>query len=331
MRPHLFDLGPQRLLLVASTGGHLAQLVRIAEAQGASEDSIWVTFDSPQSRSALAGKRVIWVDYVAPRDLRGMLRALRTIGREVRASDIDGVLSTGAAVGIAGFLWGKRHRVPTVYVESVSRTHGPSVTGKITHALRLAKTYTQHSEWATKRWQPIPSVMRRYERAMAPQSAGAPIQAERRSETGDTGALRILVTLGTIRPYRFDRLVERVLSITGPDDHVVWQLGVTTRSGLPGECHDLLDGDVFLQEAHRADVVITHAGVGTILNLLDHGISPVVVPRRKEFGEHIDDHQLQIWNLLREADVAVPRAVEDVTREALLESANSMTLAKADD
>jgi hypothetical protein len=48
---------PQRkLLLVASTGGHLAQLVRLAPGLGASPSSLWVTFDSVQSRSLLAAR-----------------------------------------------------------------------------------------------------------------------------------------------------------------------------------------------------------------------------------------------------------------------------------
>ena len=71
-------------------------------------------------------------------------------------------------------------------------------------------------------------------------------------------------------------------------------------------------------EARAADVVITHSGVGTILQLLGDGISPVVVPRRKQHGEHVDDHQLQIWQLLRDSRVGDPHAVEELSREHLL-------------
>lgn len=317
MPPHLFGPGPRRLMLVASTGGHLAQLLRFAEAQHAAEDSIWVTFDSPQSRSMLAGKNVLWVDYVAPRDWRGVYRAYRDMRRRVRRDEVDGVLSTGAAVAVSAFFWARKHRVPAVYVESVSRTNGPSLTGRITRALRLADTYTQHPRWADSRWTPVPSVMRGFEKTTA------------KPESAPETPRRILVTLGTIRPYRFDRLVDQVLSIIGPADDVVWQLGETSRTDLPGTVHELLEADELLAEALRADVVVTHAGVGTILQLLENGVSPVVVPRRREFGEHIDEHQMQIWQLLVDAGIAVPRLTETVTREALREAATTATRMKA--
>lgn len=43
-----------------------------------------------------------------------------------------------------------------------------------------------------------------------------------------------------------------------------------------------------------ADVVITHAGVGSILMAVKHGHVPVVLPRLKRHREHVDDHQLEL-------------------------------------
>src|SRR4051812_6537265 len=87
-----------KLLLVASTGGHLWQLLRLAPRLGASSDSLWVTFDSAQSRSLLQGRRVLHLPYVSPRDWRGALSALMTLRRTLRTEKFDGVVSTGAAV-----------------------------------------------------------------------------------------------------------------------------------------------------------------------------------------------------------------------------------------
>src|SRR5579875_3682455 len=64
-----------RILYVASTGGHLAELNRLAARFDARPDSVWVTADSQQSRSVLAGRNVHHVPYVASRDLLGTLRA----------------------------------------------------------------------------------------------------------------------------------------------------------------------------------------------------------------------------------------------------------------
>jgi UDP-N-acetylglucosamine--N-acetylmuramyl-(pentapeptide) pyrophosphoryl-undecaprenol N-acetylglucosamine transferase len=44
----------------------------------------------------------------------------------------------------------------------------------------------------------------------------------------------------------------------------------------------------------KANSVICHAGVGTIMTALQVGHTPVVVPRQARYGEHVDDHQLDI-------------------------------------
>lgn len=316
-----FNPATARLLLVASTGGHLTQLVRFARGAGVFEHATWVTFDSPQSRSLLAGQRVVWVDYIAPRDVRGVTSARRLLERTLDPNAFDGVVSTGAAVAVAAFLWARKHSIPRRYIESVSRTDGPSLTGKITKALNLADTYTQHATWASPSWPRTHSVMRGYSREQRPAMPNL-------ADPVTSPPLNVLVTLGTIRPYRFDRLVDRVLEITQPGDSVTWQLGSTGRDGLPGSVHESMSMESLLDTARNADVVITHSGVGTILQLCDEGISPLVIPRLKQHGEHVDDHQLQIWNLLVDAEVAHPLHVEGLTRESLLEAAAHRTLTK---
>lgn len=307
-----FPAGRKRLVLIASTGGHLTQLVRLAEREGAAEDSVWVTFDSPQSRALLADRRVLWVDYVAPRDLKRTAEAYRRISRDLDPADFDGAMSTGAAVGVAGLAWAKRHGLHTVYVESVSRTHGPSLTGKIVRSLGLARTtHTQHSRWASEAWRPTRSVLKDYRT----EDLTNPIRTIR--------PLKMLVTLGTIQPYRFDRLIDRIVDISIPGDEIIWQLGHTRRAGLVGEVHELMPTDELLRHAQDADVVLTHAGVGTILQMLDHGVSPVVVPRRKKWNEHIDDHQMYIWHLLNDSNIGHPVEVSELTREVLIAAASS--------
>lgn len=65
-----------------------------------------------------------------------------------------------------------------------------------------------------------------------------------------------------------------------------------------------------------ARVVVCHAGVGSILTALEHGKPVVAVPRRKKYGEHIDDHQLDIaGEMEKEGRITV---VHDVSK---LESA----------
>ena len=73
--------------------------------------------------------------------------------------------------------------------------------------------------------------------------------------------------------------------------------------------------------AAEADVVITHAGVGTLLGMLEQGIHPLMVVRRAERGEHVDDHQEQIAELVNRLGIGHAVEVEDLDAEALAEAA----------
>lgn len=306
-----------RLLLAASTGGHLAQLTRIAPRLGASDDSLWVTFDSPQSRSLLRDRDVLYVPYVSPRDVAGVIAARRLIDEHLGefGAHYDGVVSTGAAVALSAFTVRRVRGLPRLYIESVSRTDGPSLTGRLVAAGRLASLRTQHRAWETGRWRYDGSVLDEYETV--------------RADGATPDRPRLFVTLGTIRPYRFDALVDAVLATGLAADDTVWQLGVTERRDLPGHVVGQISAVEFEHHARTADVVITHAGVGTIMQLLDWGKSPVVVPRRRSAGEHVDDHQSLITALLRERGLGVEREVQRLDAAALHEAAAQHTVPRA--
>ncbi len=124
-------------------------------------------------------------------------------------------------------------------------------------------------------------------------------------------------TLGTIEGYRFDSLIDRLIDVSGPGAHLVWQLGYSARDGLPGTTHSLMSNAAFEDAALTADVVVTHSGVGTILKLLDLGIRPVVVPRRSARNEHVDDHQEQIAALVEREGLAVVRESDELKQDDL--------------
>ena len=51
---------------------------------------------------------------------------------------------------------------------------------------------------------------------------------------------------------------------------------------------------------------MTHAGVGSILTCLRLGRTPLVVPRQSRFGEHVDDHQVELTRALADAGKVIP-------------------------
>ena len=309
--PALHADKPRKLLLAASTGGHIAQLVRLAPGLGATDDSLWVSFDSPQTRSLLAGRRTLMVPYIEPRDWKSTVGAYRRVSSAVAGENFEAAVSTGAALAMAALPAARRRGIPSLYIESVSRVQGPSMSGRMLYAMRGTEMRAQHS-WARGRWGMHPSVLETF------QVIDRDVPRDR--------PLKIFVTLGTIRGYRFDSLVDAVLATGLANESTTWQLGHTTRDDLPGRAVLQMNADDFSRAAQEADVVITHSGVGTILGLLEMGIYPVAAVRRTARKEHVDDHQEQIAALLTEIGIGTALEVEDLTAATIQDAASRRIL-----
>ena len=64
--------------------------------------------------------------------------------------------------------------------------------------------------------------------------------------------------------------------------------------------------DEFEGQIQNADIVICHGGCGTLIYAARSGKTPVVMPRRKKYGEHVNDHQIQLVNELASQGSVVP-------------------------
>jgi UDP-N-acetylglucosamine transferase subunit ALG13 len=103
----------------------------------------------------------------------------------------------------------------------------------------------------------------------------------------------IFVTVGT-NETRFDRLLRAVEDLGHGGEDVVVQAGASDVRPAGARCVDFLPFDAMVEHVDRARVVVTHAGVGSILLALSRGRRPVVVPRLHRFGEAVDDHQVPL-------------------------------------
>jgi UDP-N-acetylglucosamine transferase subunit ALG13 len=120
----------------------------------------------------------------------------------------------------------------------------------------------------------------------------------------------IFVTVGT-NEARFDRLLRATESLRG-DEEIVVQHGPSDVRPAGATCVDYLEFDAMVEHVDRSRVVVTHAGVGSILLALSRGRRPVVVPRRRSFGEAVDDHQVPLARRL--AELGLVTVVEDPER-----------------
>jgi UDP-N-acetylglucosamine:LPS N-acetylglucosamine transferase len=119
-----------KVLLVASAGGHLQQLVWL-RPWWSLHDRLWVTFDTPEARGMLEGERIVLAFHPTNRDPIRAARNLLLARRVLRQERPDLVVSTGAAVAVP-FFWAARARaVPTVFIEPYDRLETPSLTGRL--------------------------------------------------------------------------------------------------------------------------------------------------------------------------------------------------------
>jgi UDP-N-acetylglucosamine transferase subunit ALG13 len=100
----------------------------------------------------------------------------------------------------------------------------------------------------------------------------------------------ICVTVGT-HDQPFTRLIG-ALALLGPEELVVQHGPAPPPAGMARAVRFMPFDELQLQIA-AARVVITHAGVGSILAAVAAGHTPIVVPRLRRYGEHVDDHQLE--------------------------------------
>ena len=104
----------------------------------------------------------------------------------------------------------------------------------------------------------------------------------------------IFVTVGT-HEQPFNRLVEYMDRWAGSHDEEVFiQTGYTKYA--PKNCRyaSFISRDEMVRYIRSARIVVTHGGPCCYTDVLKEGKIPVVVPRSKDFGEQIDDHQIEI-------------------------------------
>jgi len=298
---------PRRLILAASAGGHLEEMLHIAPQLGASEDSLWVVPQTPQSTSLLRGQNVLHLPDVPPRDPMAVLRAARLFRKHLAKSSkrYAGAVSTGAALAVAVLPVARAMGLPARYIESFARFDGPSLTGRLLERVPGIRL-TSQPEWSRSRWENSPMLLNSFESYSDEPRAGS----------------KLFVTVGTLDKYPFNSLIAAVERACGPTDDTTWQIGAALRPAR-GIVHGQLPVNEFDRLAREADVVVCHAGVGTLLRLWQHGIYPIVVPRRQMRGEHVDDHQLQVATLAQTHDLGLVRQVDELL-EADFETASTM-------
>jgi len=112
----------------------------------------------------------------------------------------------------------------------------------------------------------------------------------------------IFVTVGT-HEQQFDRLVRCIDELKG--NHIITE-DVVIQTGfsryVPKHCSwsKLFSYKDMIKYVNEARIVITHGGPSSFIMALQVGKIPIVVPRQKQYDEHVNDHQLEFAKAVEE-------------------------------
>ena len=106
----------------------------------------------------------------------------------------------------------------------------------------------------------------------------------------------ILVMLGT-QNNSFHRLLEEIDKLINDGqikEEVVVQAGYTKYESANMKIFDFISSEELEKLEQKASCIITHGGVGSIIGSIEKDKKVIAVPRLKQYGEHVNDHQLDI-------------------------------------
>jgi len=130
----------------------------------------------------------------------------------------------------------------------------------------------------------------------------------------------ILVCVGASE-YGFDRLLKYVDELCESGvivgQEVVAQAGSAKYKPKHYRSFELIGRVEFQNYVEEADVIITHAGTGSVIPPLKLGKKVIVFPRRAQYGEHIDDHQMELAEVFTSAGYTLCAENKEELQKAL--------------
>jgi len=128
----------------------------------------------------------------------------------------------------------------------------------------------------------------------------------------------ILVTVGT-EQYPFDALMNWVdilirYKLIGTNEEIIVQYGSSSKLPDQVKIFKRLPEAQFKALLEQARLVISHCGEGSAMLLESLEKPYILVPRTKRFGEHVDNHQLEMADVMEKQGTPVARSPGDLAR-----------------
>ena len=106
----------------------------------------------------------------------------------------------------------------------------------------------------------------------------------------------ILISVGS-QKFQFNRLLKEIDKLIEKKiitEEVFAQIGVSDYKPKNYEYVDFMTQDDFSKKMEEANLIITHAGTGVIVNAVKKEKKVIGIPRLAKYEEHVDNHQIQL-------------------------------------
>lgn len=129
----------------------------------------------------------------------------------------------------------------------------------------------------------------------------------------------IFVTVGT-HEQPFDRLlkcIDKMVEDGKIKEEVIMQKGYTDYEPKHCKSEELISFEEMQKNITEARIVVTHGGPASFIAALSIGKIPIVVPRKKDYNEHINNHQLEF---ARKVELRMKNIIVAETEEEIINS-----------
>ena len=281
----------KKICLVCSSGGHLFQLFLLKKFW-INKNRFWVSFPTTDAKHILKAEKVQWAYFPTNRNVKNLFKNIYLANKLIRKERPSMLISTGAGIAVPFIIIAKFYKVKTIYIESITRNEELSLSGNL--VLPFANKFFVQWENLSKKFNKT--------------------EYHGRSNM-------IFVILGTER-YQFNRLIiaiDNLIENGDIKDEVFIQSGSCTYRPKNCNYQNFLSFDIMRNKIDSADLIIAHGGAGTTLLCIQRGHKPILVPRQKKYGEHVDDHQVSFCKMMKKTKLISVVYHTDI----LLETINS--------
>jgi beta-1,4-N-acetylglucosaminyltransferase len=281
-----------KIALVCSHGGHLTELMYLAESFDEA-DTFLMTYDSPRTR-AIESRKLLFPNIgERPHEL---LRLIPQIIHILLEEKPEVIISNGAELAIPFFYIGKALGIKTIFIECYTRVNQPTFTGKLVYPV---------SDLFLVLW---PEMLKEYGHR-AEYWGGLFDTDDLDCHVASEGKDGILVITG-MHSKGFYRLIRRMDEIAGnTTERVVIQIGDAKCEPQNAEFFRFTDGDTIRKMMKKSRLVVAQ-GAMTVVESSLLGTPALAVPRSKKHGEIINDHQLLFSKRMEE--LGITRVIEDL-------------------